>query len=188
MDSIKLLVAEHDNILRMLDVVHAASLKILEGVPVETSDFWHIVDFIRKYADKTHHGKEEAYLFKVMTDELGAMGENLVSHGMMVEHDIARLYVSDLDAGLKAYEQKPTSKAKLSILVAAGSYEQLLRRHIQKENDAVFPFGERSLSKHSAQWVEEQVSVFENDLANAEEREHQLSMLNELEKRYLPQL
>ncbi|MDL2253936.1 hemerythrin domain-containing protein [Ruminococcaceae bacterium OttesenSCG-928-I18] len=185
MNSIKILVAEHNNILRMLDVVHAASLRILEGAPVNTNDFWHIIDFIRKYSDKTHHGKEEAYLFKVMVDELGAMGENLVSHGMMVEHDIARLYVSDLEAGLKAYEAKPTDEARLSIMVAAGSYEQLLRRHIQKENDAVFPFGEKSLSDQSARWVEDQVSAFESDAANAEQREYQLSILSELEKRYV---
>lgn len=185
MNSIKTLVNEHDNILRMLDVVHSASLKILDGSPVDVSDFRKIVDFIRKYADKTHHGKEEEYLFKVMVDELGAMGENLIRHGMLVEHDIARLYVSDLEAGLDAYEAAPTDEARLSILVAAGSYEQLLRRHIQKENDVVFPFSEKSLSEQSSAWVENETANFENTKPNIERRESQLSNLHALEEKYM---
>lgn len=184
MDSIKILVNEHDNILRMLDVIHKASLDALNGSPINIDDFRKMVDFIRKYADKTHHGKEEQFLFKAMTDELGNMGENLIRHGMLVEHDIAWLYVSDLDAGLDACEFKPTDEAKLSVLVAAGSYEQLLRRHIQKENDVVFPFGEKNLSAPSAEWVEAEVMQFENEDTNAELREYQLSVLGELESKY----
>lgn len=184
MDSIKVLVNEHDNILRMLDIIHRISLEVLDGSSINIDDFRKMADFIRKYADKIHHGKEEKFLFKAMTDELGNMGENLIRHGMLVEHDIARLYVSDLDASLDAYEVEPTAEARLSILVAAGSYEQLLRRHIQKENDVVFPFGENNLSAQSSGWVETEVTQFENEAANTERREHHLSVLNELEKKY----
>lgn len=185
MNSIKILMVEHDNILRMLEVIHHASLKILDGLPIDVSDFRKMVEFIRNYADKTHHGKEEEYLFKVMVSELGAMGDNLVRHGMMVEHDIARLYVSDLEAGLDAYEADGLNEARLAILVAAGSYEQLLRRHIQKENDVVFPFSEKSLSEQSMLWVENEVHSFENKEINFKERSHQLSVLDELEKKYI---
>jgi len=185
MNSIKILTEEHDNILRMLDVLHHASLMNLSGSPINIADFRKMVDFIRLYADKTHHGKEEQFLFKAMVEELGTMGENLVRHGMLVEHDIARLYVSDLDAGLSAYEEAPAEETRLAVLVAAGSYEQLLRRHIQKENDVVFPFGEKNLSGPSVKWVEREVDNFENEKANTKQREHQLSVLNELEKKYL---
>lgn len=182
MDVIKILVDEHDNILRMLDVIHKASLSILAGTPVEIGDFRKIIEFIRKYADKTHHGKEEEFLFKAMTNELGTIAENLVNHGMMVEHDIARLYVSDLESALDAYEQMPGNESRLAILVAAGSYEQLLRRHIQKENDVVFPFGEKQLSEQSLDWVQSQVQSFEENSENTSEREHQLEVLNLLER------
>lgn len=74
---------------------------------VDVPDFKKMVDFIRKYADKIHHGKEEEFLFKVMMEELGAMGDNLIRHGMLVEHDIGRLYVSDLDGALDQYAENP---------------------------------------------------------------------------------
>lgn len=185
MDSVKLLIKEHDNILRMLDVIHKASLNILQNEKIDIDDFKKMIDFIRKYADKTHHGKEEDYLFKVMVEDLGGPAEKLIRNGMLVEHDIGRLYVSDLDAALDAHKENPSDENRLAILVAAGSYEQLLRRHIQKENDAVFSFGERNLSPKSAQWVEEQTQAFEEDSANIAVREYQLQTLQELEEKYL---
>ena len=93
--------------------------------------------------------------------------------------------MSDLDAALDAYAAQPTEEVRLAVLVAAGSYEQLLRRHIAKENDVVFPFGERSLSPEASQRVEEQMRGFDTNEANAAEREHQLGVLAVLEKKYM---
>lgn len=184
MDSIQILVEEHDNILRMLDVIHSASLEVLGGTPVNVPDFKKMIDFIRKYADKIHHGKEEEFLFKVVLDELGDLGATLIQHGMLVEHDIGRLYVSNLDTALDEYAIRATKEAELSILVAAGSYEQLLRRHIQKENDVIFPFGEKKISQNSAQWVEAQTVDFEVNSKNVLERKRQLEALVTLENKY----
>lgn len=185
MNCVETLVREHDNILKMLDVVHAASLRALAGAPLDVDDFKQMVAFIRLYADKTHHGKEEDYLFKAMVSELGAMGDNLVRHGMLVEHDLGRLYVSDLDTALDAYRQTPTDEAKLAILVAAGSYEQLLRRHIQKENDVIFPFGEKNLPAEQLAWVEKQMCDFEDSPENAAQRDRQLKSVDKLARKYL---
>lgn len=185
MRSIEILEEEHDNILRMLYVIHKAELGILCGEPLDIDDLKKMVDFIRKYADKNHHGKEEAYLFQVMEEELGKPGENLVRHGMLVEHDIARLYVSDLNAALDTHRLTESDESKLAVLVAAGSYEQLLRRHILKENEVVYPFGEKQLSKKSLEWVEEQMLGFEMLQENISEREYQLSVLADLEKKYI---
>lgn len=185
MNSVKILVQEHDNVLLMLEVIHKASLDILEGASIEVEDFKKIVDFIRQYADKTHHGKEEKYLFKAMVDELGSVAEKLVKHGMLVEHDLGRLYVSNLDSALDAYQENPSTENKLAILVAAGSYEELLKRHILKENEVVFTFGEKNLSEISSKWVEEQMETFEEDPKQKKKREYQLEVLKELREKYL---
>lgn len=50
-------------------------------------------------ANPAHRGvrKEEKFLFDHMVKELGKIGKNLITHGMMVEHDSGRLYMSDLE-------------------------------------------------------------------------------------------
>lgn len=184
MNNIELLKKEHENILRMLDVVHKASLEVLQSDEIDVDDFKKMVAFIRRYADKTHHGKEEKYLFKAMVEDLGGPAQKVIQGGMLIEHDLGRLYVSDLDEALDAYKENPAAEHKLAILVAAGSYEHLLRRHIQKENETVFTFCEKHLPEQSMKWVEEQSQAFEADAENAAERDYQLQVLKELELKY----
>lgn len=184
MKAIDTLVFEHDNIQRMLKVVRQASLQILAGQEPCVADFRKVVEFIRLYADQTHHGKEEQFLFKEMLAELGEMGKNLVQHGMLVEHDLARLHVSNLENALNAYEAGSRDEAKLDILVSAGAYCELLQRHITKENGVVFGFGERQLSPEAMARVEADMAQFEADTANSAVREAQLAVLDELEKKY----
>ena len=52
---------------------------------------------------------------------------------MIVEHNLARLYVWELENALKAYQKDPTVKLKLAIVTNTMSYVYLLRRHIDKE-------------------------------------------------------
>ena len=88
--------AEHDNILLFLDVVRAMCCHVLETQEVDTGDFRKVVDFARNYSDHQHHGKEEKFLFNEMEARLGAMGQNLIRHGMLVEHDLCRGHILDL--------------------------------------------------------------------------------------------
>lgn len=185
MRSIETLVSEHDNILRLIKVIREAQLKIMRGEEPSPADFRKFIAFIRLYADQTHHGKEEQFLFKEMTDELGAMGDNLVRHGMLVEHDLARLYVRSLEQAVDEYEAEKSLDKKLDLLIYSGAYADLLSRHISKENAVVFTFGERQLSPEAKARVEAATEAFETDEENRKVRETQLSILDELEKAYL---
>jgi len=42
--------------------------------------FFSIIDFVRNYTDKHHHGKEESMLFNRMANELGEEAEKLVTY------------------------------------------------------------------------------------------------------------
>lgn len=185
MAGIDILMNEHDNILVMLDILRSASLKILNGHSVIIDDLRMMIDFIRLYADKTHHGKEEEFLFKDMVAELGPMGDNLIRHGMLVEHDLARLYVYNLENAVNLYEHNPNDNNRLDILVSAGSYIDLLQRHIEKENTVVFPFGKNNLSQCAIKTIDESTIKFEEDEANAVVRKSQLAALKVLKSRYL---
>jgi len=70
MESIKIMVDEHTNIRRMLKVIREVSYRIMTLGEFDVEDITRIIDFVRTYADKHHHGKEEDILFATMNQEL----------------------------------------------------------------------------------------------------------------------
>ena len=96
MDAIELMMEEHKNIKVMLKIVRKACYSILEGKDVNFDDFNKIISFVRNYADSHHHKKEEIMLFNRMVDEIGETAEKVVKYGMLVEHDLGRLYITSL--------------------------------------------------------------------------------------------
>lgn len=184
MNSIKLMVEEHDYILRMLKVVRKACNGILEGKEICYDDFYKMVDFIRNYADIHHHGKEEKFLFKEMQSNLGKIGVNLITHGMLVEHDYGRMYISDLVDSLQRVKDG-NEESKLDVISNAISYTHLLTRHIAKENDGVYKFGEKNLSKEIIEDINNKTGVFEEQAEEAGTQKHYIELLEKLESKYL---
>ncbi len=182
--AIELMVAEHKNIVRMLEVVRSASIGVMEGEEVNVSDFKEMVDFIRNYADKHHHGKEEDYLFPEMTKHLGAVAENLVTHGMLVEHDLGRDHAMSLATALDQYEENPKTEYKLDILTEAMGYARLLRRHIEKEDNVVYTFAERQLTADSLKDVDEKSKKFEEQEEEKGVQKRYMEILERLESKY----
>lgn len=184
MNSIKLMVEEHENILRMLKVVRKACYGIFKGDEICYEDFYSMIDFIRNYADAHHHGKEEKFLFKEMQSNLGTVGNNLITHGMLVEHDYGRMYMSNLVEALE-HVKIGDEESKLDVIANAISYTHLLSRHIAKENDAVYKFAERSLSKEILDDVNQKTEIFEHDAEDKGTQKKYLDLLQKLENKYL---
>lgn len=175
---------EHKNIVRMLNVVRAANYKILQGDEIQYEDFEKMIDFISNYADIHHHGKEEKYLFHEMVGHLGRMGTNLITHGMLVEHDYGRLYVSELKAALERVKAGD-EESKLDVISNAVGYANHLGRHIKKEDTVVYTFAEKQLSKEVLELVNDQTEEFEKEAEQRGIQRHYLALLEELEQKYL---
>jgi len=184
MYSIELMVQEHENILKLLAVIQKACCDILDGQEVNLGDFRKMIEFARNYADKHHHGKEEQILFREMTDSLGAIGVKLVQHGMLVEHDLGRLHLSELEKALDAYEENPQTVFKLNILAEAMGYTNLLRRHIDKENQVVYTYAEKNLSPDVLQSVDQRIKAFNKTEEKNNVQKRNLDLLALLEGRY----
>lgn len=185
MYGIELLISEHENIKRMAVVMRAASRYVLDGGELVVEDFDCMVDFVRNYADKHHHRKEENILFDYMKKDLGAVAEKLITHGMMVEHDLGRLYMMDLDYALRSYEKEPNQDAKLDIITNTTGYTYLINRHIDKENTVVFSFGEKNLSEESLNIVNEKTRAMETEASNDGVQNKYMSILKNLEEKYI---
>ena len=184
MDSIQLMMEEHQYILRMLTVVRKACFRVLQGEEVCYEDFDRMIDFIRNYADAHHHGKEEKLLFNEMVEHLGPLGNKLITHGMLVEHDFGRLYIQDLKAAMDRVREGD-EESKLDIIANAIGYTHLLKRHIDKEDSVVYSFAKRQLSADILAQVNEKTEAFEKTAQENGTQEHYKSLLADLEMKYL---
>ncbi|QAT40463.1 hemerythrin domain-containing protein [Clostridium sp. JN-9] len=183
MNFIEVMVSEHKNISRMLRVIRKYCLKVLNDNNVDYSDFHKIIDFIRNYADKHHHGKEEKFLFVKMVEELKGPADKLVTHGMLVEHDLGRLFIKNLETAVNEVENG-NMDARVDVIANAIGYADLLTRHIEKEDNVVYKFAENNLSKSTLQKLEQDCDAFEkNDEHNGIQNKY-LSMLKQLEQKY----
>ena len=129
--------------------------------------FRNAVSFIRNFADKAHHQKEEKILFQAMMERLGTVAVNLIQHGMLVEHDLARLHVMELENALNAYEKEKTPENKLDIIANAVGYCYLLKRHVDKENAVVYPYAKKNLSADVMKQLDEEAVRYMEQLQNS---------------------
>jgi hemerythrin-like domain-containing protein len=99
------------------------------------------VDFIRNYADRFHHAKEEDVLFEALVKN-GMPHENSPVAAMLMEHDQGRAYVGAMEnAAREALAGQSGREA--TIAENALAYAELLRGHISKEDEILYPLAER---------------------------------------------
>lgn len=183
MNSIKLMMEEHKYILRMLAIVRKACYGVLKGEAIHYEDFDKMIDFIRNYADAHHHGKEEKLLFHEMVTHLGPLGNKLVTHGMLVEHDSGRLFISELRDALDRVN-KGDDESRLDVIANAISYTHLLQRHIGKEDTVVYTFAERQLSADILDKVNQETVQFEQEAEQQGIQKKYQDLVVELEQKY----
>lgn len=184
MDAIELMVSEHKNIKRMLKVIRTMCIKVLNNETVDFEDFYKVIDFVRSYADRHHHAKEENILFKKMGDELGEKVAKGPVAGMFVEHDMGRHYMGNLEAALKKYEEGDKD-SRVDIIANAISYTELLQRHIDKEDTAIYTFARRALSKEAMESVEQSCRDVEDTASKQGTQGKYIKLIEEFEKKYI---
>ncbi|WP_368488814.1 hemerythrin domain-containing protein [Clostridium sp. BJN0013] len=183
MDGIVLMIEEHKNIKRMLQIIRKACLSIMNGREIDYMDFEMMIDFVRNYADNHHHGKEEKLLFNKMVDEIGGIAEKLVKFGMLVEHDFGRLYINELEEAL-ARVKAGNDESKLDVIANAVSYTHLLNRHIDKEDNVVYSFAKRTLSEEILNKFNMECHEFEEEMNRAGVQNKYIQILESLEQKY----
>lgn len=184
MNAIELMVAEHVHIRRMLKVIRSFSYDVMNNKKVDFEDMEKMIDFVRGYADKHHHGKEEIMLFNRMTEHLGSAAKKLVTNGMLVEHDMGRFHMMELETAIEKYKNGD-DEARLDIISNAVGYANLLDRHIQKEDDLVYKFAERSLEADIMDMINKECIDFEQTANEQGTQEKYLQLVDEMEKKYL---
>ncbi|MGO1468423.1 MAG: hemerythrin domain-containing protein [Tissierella sp.] len=184
MKSIEIMVNEHENIRRMLKVVRGLSYQVMTLGEFHIEDVDKIIDFIRTYADRHHHGKEEDILFKTMNEKIDRLRKAGSITGMYIEHDLGRLYMTDLEAAVKDYNEG-SDEARLDIIANAIGYANLLERHIEKENMAMYRFAETMLEDEDKKYIEKEAEKIEIEAKEKGLQEKYIKLLERLEEKYL---
>jgi len=152
----KILSKEHENILKVIDVLEI-KINELKNKEIDTVFFRKVIDFIRNYADKFHHAKEEDILFKEFNKcaEEGCVHCNPVEQ-MLIEHDLGRENVKKMEAGLN-------EKNKNKIIEGANGYICLIKEHIFKEDNILYPMANEALSESTKDKMLKKFKEIENE-------------------------
>ncbi len=142
-DVTQVMVREHQLILRMINLVETNSELMERGRFRDWQFFLDAVDFIRNYADRFHHAKEEDVLFKALVEN-GMPAENSPVAAMLMAHDEGRAHVRGME---EATERALAGESGQAPIIAehARGYVRLLRDHIEKEDTILYPLAERVL-------------------------------------------
>ncbi|HWR15916.1 MAG TPA: hemerythrin domain-containing protein [Terriglobales bacterium] len=134
---------EHDVILRGLEILESYAEKMKDGENASPDSLEKLIEFFRLYADKTHHGKEEALLFPAMVAR-GFSYESGPIHCMISDHEQNRVLTRQMVEAIAAMRSGVQS-ANMRFAEAAERYVNGLREHIQKENLVLFNMAEQVL-------------------------------------------
>ena len=139
----QVMVDEHQLILRMITLVEQNTALLEKGKFRNWQFYLDAVDFIRNYADRFHHAKEEDVLFKELVKN-GMPEKQSPIEAMHMEHDQGRAHVRAIE---EAAQQALDGEVGQGPIIAehAKGYAELLRGHIEKENDILYPLAERIL-------------------------------------------
>jgi len=135
---------EHRLIERLLDLLEGAAERLKGGEEISPRALEGALGFIRTFADRCHHGKEEDSLFPLL-EERGVAREGGPLGVLLREHEEGRGLVRGLAAAVGRYRDGDP-KVRERIAEDAQGYIRLLRKHIRKEDDVLFPIADHLLS------------------------------------------
>ncbi len=136
MKATEILMQEHRAIERALNVLDAAADRLESGESVSPDLIEGTMQFIRLFADRCHHGKEEGYLFPAL-ERSGLPKEAGPLAVMQTDHDDGRVLVRSMGNAL-AHMAAGNRSAVPAFCRSAREFSALLRSHIMKEDQVLF--------------------------------------------------
>lgn len=169
---------EHDAILRMLDVTDESARRLDAGENVPAHVLNGLLEFLKLFADRCHHGKEEDLLFPLL--EKKGLPRNGGPIGVMLhEHELGRKLIAEMSAAAEAYTTGDQG-AGARWAQPARHYSALLREHIQKENNILFVMAERMLSEAEQQALKQSFDKVEVEKMGAGTHERLHALMDQL--------
>ncbi|MBI4797359.1 MAG: hemerythrin domain-containing protein [Desulfarculus sp.] len=137
--------AEHQGVMKVLAVLEVMCGHLEAGEPVASDHLAQVLEFLRVFVDKCHHGKEEEYLFPAL-EKTGLPHDSGPIAVMLAEHALGRQLVGRLALAMEGLAAGQQEEAQA--LTAAGrEYVALLRAHIPPEDNVLFALADERLGR-----------------------------------------
>jgi hemerythrin-like domain-containing protein len=143
MEATDILIAEHRIIERVLSALETQARRLQAGAPVRPEFFQDATAFFRGFTDGCHHRKEEESLFMMLADA-GLSNQTGPIAIMLAEHEQGRAYNRAMEKAARALAGGEAS-ARDDLVRRAQEYVALLRQHIRRENEFLFPMAARMI-------------------------------------------
>jgi hemerythrin-like domain-containing protein len=132
------LMIEHRLIERMISIIKDVLVQIESAQKVDPVFVDTAVDFIRTYADRTHHGKEEDILFRDLSKRALSAEDQQVMKELLEEHVFGRQTTKALVEANTRYRNGDES-ALADIADKLRTISEFYPKHIEKEDKVFFP-------------------------------------------------
>jgi hemerythrin-like domain-containing protein len=153
---------EHELIRRMLSVLELLTRELQLDKLGAAADLREAIRFARGFADRCHHGKEERLLFPLIAGKNETVA-NMPVRILTSKHDAGRTLIKDLEdalPGIEAGDAGATAHAAQALTL----YTRMLRKHIDKEENIVFPLARTLISQEVADKLAEQFEAVEQEM------------------------
>lgn len=167
---------EHNAILYVLKILDKMMTVSSHEDRDKLNDYKEVIFFLRIFADKCHHGKEENYLFEELANN-GVPKEGGPIGVMLQEHDLGRNYIASMD---EAVESEDLAKFQSNAM----KYSNLLNNHIDKENNVLFVAADKLLDDQKQDELFEKFEEHEESVVGHGVHEQLHSMIHKWAKKY----
>lgn len=178
---IKDLYEEHNGITIMLEILSEIAIRLRRDISVPQRDLARIVEFLTVFADRCHHGKEEAALIPEMRKS--ARADITLLNQIVGEHKTGRDLITGMRSALTGY--KKGQPEVFHFAANAEGYIALLMDHIRKENVILFPQAFGILDDKQIARLSTTFDRIETDVVGRGKHEEFHGLLSELQRRYL---
>lgn len=174
---------EHEAVKLMMRILDAACSKIKAGQKIPPADVDDMIDFLKVFVDRCHHGKEEQILFPRL-ESAGVPREGGPIGVMLAEHEQGRSYIRNMSQAIT--DQKAGVAAAATLFVEnARAYNELLEQHISKENNVLFVMADKLLNAEVQDKLSDEFEELEEKVIGMGKHEELHHRLERLEAAYL---
>ncbi len=174
---------EHQGVNLMLKILEQVCGRLDAGKEVDPGHVDRILEFLTVFVDKCHHAKEEDCLFPAM-EQAGIPRDGGPIGVMLSEHVTGRGFIRGMTDAAAALRRGDKAAAARFTSNARG-YIDLLRSHIDKEDNILYAIADARLSAEKQRELADQFEKVEEERVGPGRHEEFHRMMEQLKRIYL---